>query len=346
MSKKPVSGKSPENKSGNALWKNILLIALLILVLAEGVFLFKWHSELASNHQTSVNSSDISAGFSMIRMHDSKLIAPLLLANVSVECETMKPLKAELEQQIRTVESSGHVNTVSVYLRKLNSGEWISINGGEKFMPGSMLKLPIMITWLKQEELKPGVLGQKLVMPANGNVLPVQAYQSKTITPGKPYTVRELIEFMIEESDNNATSVLIQNLDQEAFKSLFTSVGLAPAELTDISYRMSATDISRFLELLYNSTFLGERLSDYALEVLTRSKFHDGLVKGLPPGIAVAHKFGEHSIQELSEFSESGIIYAGNDPYLMTVMTKGNDINAQTKLISELSLLAYQKQLR
>lgn len=321
---------------------NLGMVLLLLIVLFEGYLLISWHSG-RKEESSKLHYSDISNSFSMLRLHDKKLIAPLLLANVNVESEKLSGLKADLDRAIHCWENKGHVRTASVYLRDLNTGDWISINEQETFMPGSLLKLPIMITWLKEEEIHPGTLGSQLVMPGQENPLPVQAYEGRTIVPGKPYRVSELLEYMIVDSDNSATSVLIYNMNKEGFKRLFNAVGLTAPDLSDLSYTISAKDYSRFFGLMYNATYLGESLSEQALQLLSKSKFRDGLLRELPTDVVVAHKFGEHSIKEYTEFSESGIIYRDNEPYVLTVMTKGNDIKEQSSLISELSLLAFKK---
>lgn len=58
--------------------------------------------------------------------------------------------------------------------------------------------------------------------------------------------------------------------------------------------------------------------------------------------VNVAHKFGEHSVDQSSEFSESGIVYRNKEPYLITIMTRGNSIKDQTQMISDLSSMVYK----
>lgn len=322
--------------------KNTLIFALFALSVTLTYLLYRQtHSVKVKVDSGSL--SDISGAFSMIRSHNSKLTAPLLLANVNVESQKMTALKADLDMAIRQWENNGHVQSVSIYLRELNNGNWININGNEQFLPGSLLKVPILITWLKKEMEHPGTINQEFLFEKPGQNLPEQAYKESSIIPGKKYKVSALLKYMIRDSDNNATFVLIRNLDNDGFRKLFYSLGLPPADLSDIGYTISARDYSRFLGVLYNATYLNEGLSEYALELLSQSKFQEGLVKKLPKGVNVAHKFGEHTLEKSSEFSEAGIVYRDNEPYILTIMTKGDDIKQQTEAISDLSSMVYQR---
>lgn len=322
--------------------KDFVIIVLAVLSGTMAFFLYR-QSKTKEIHPETVRLSNNSTSFTMIREQPKQLIAPLILANVNVESEQLSGLKADLDMAIRQWETKGRVRSVSVYLRDLNNGNWICVNGSENFMPGSLLKVPIMITWLKQEMEHPGTLRKEYTLSGAGQNLPIQAYEGSSISPNRKYTVAELIRYMITDSDNNSTFLLIQNIDHEGFKRLFTSVGLPPADLLDVNYSISARDFSRFFGMLYNATYLNDELSEYALELLSKSKFRDGLLRELPAGVTVAHKFGEHSVKQVSDFSESGIVYYDSEPYLLTVMTKGDDIREQAKVIGDLSHIVYTK---
>ena len=170
--------------------KNILIFSLAALSVILGFLLYRQNKKVNLKPGTT-ELSDISKSFSMLRKHDKKLIAPLLMANVNVESQKMGVLKADLNMTIGEWEKKGHVKSVSVYLRDLNDGSWINIDGTEQFMPGSLLKVPIMITWLKQEMEHPGTLKKEYVFTKPAQNLPAQAYESSSIIPNKKYKVSQ-----------------------------------------------------------------------------------------------------------------------------------------------------------
>jgi beta-lactamase class A len=147
---------------------------------------------------------------------------------------------------------------------------------------------------------------------------------------------------MIVESDNNATHLLARNLESDPFRRVFTDLDIPPDEINDVNYQISAKEYSRFLMVLYNATYLHRDASEKALELLSKSKFNNGITKMLPPGTVVAHKFGECGRDNDMTFGESALIYLKNRPYLLTIFTKGSQIQDQTSLVSELSSDIYQ----
>jgi beta-lactamase class A len=111
-----------------------------------------------------------------------------------------------------------------------------------------------------------------------------------------------------------------------------------------IRYTISASDCSKFLRVLYNSTYLNASSSQFALDLLSKASFSEGIKRALPSTVVVAHKFGEAGETVEPEFSETGIVYKGDSPYLITIMTKGMDTRLQAEAISEISELVFEKE--
>ena len=73
-------------------------------------------------------------------------------------------------------------------------------------------------------------------------------------------------------------------------------------------------------------------------EALAQSDFNDGLRRGVPSSIAVAHKFGERFLESGERhLHDCGIIYHPTNPYLLCVMTRGTDFDALSALIGDIS---------
>jgi beta-lactamase class A len=81
------------------------------------------------------------------------------------------------------------------------------------------------------------------------------------------------------------------------------------------------------------------------LALLKQSEFSQGLLAGVPPGIAVAHKFGERGYTNASkkELHDCGIVYCPQRPYVLCIMTKGTDMKEQAKAISGISKAVYDE---
>jgi beta-lactamase class A len=95
---------------------------------------------------------------------------------------------------------------------------------------------------------------------------------------------------------------------------------------------------------LYVSSFLNKENSQKLLQWLFESSMKDFLASGLPSDIPFAHKFGENMAAHV--FSDSGIVYLPNRPYLLTVMIQGDGSATEreqaTALMKSISEKTYQ----
>jgi beta-lactamase class A len=282
------------------------------------------------------------ASIKLLREDGKTLIRPLLLVMVGEESDKYASLKESLTAVIHHWQQKNIVRNVSVYLKDLSDATWMGIDYNQTYMPGSLIKVPIMIYFLKQEEKHPGTLNKSLVFEKPRHYFPAQEFKGDSIIPGRSYKISELLRYMIVESDNNATNLLSRELDPDQFKKIFSDLEIVPDEINDVNYVISPRDYSRFFRVLYNATYLNQELSEYGLRLLAGCKFSEGIAKNIPAGTIVARKFGERGINEVIDFSESAIVFKGKTPYSLTIMTKGTSAKQQTELISEISDIVYK----
>ena len=331
--------------------KKLPLYSLLFLILSGAIgtyfFLSKKHKEIAvapagvAPHKTSEAKPDNC--FKIDRQKGFELINPLLSVNPTSESNELAPLKEKVMNLIEDDKRGGLLASASVYLSSFSLCEWIYINPDESYHPGSLIKVPMLVTYLKQAENDPGLLDKKIFFDGKERV-PPQIYNSKTLEAGHSYTIKELLHYMIAYSDNNATYILNKNADVNLFRKVYTDLNLPEPDIRDSRYEITARRFSDFIVVLYNATYLSRKSSELALELLTECDFKEGIVKELPATVKVAHKFGEWGDYRMNihEVHESGIVYMNNKPYLLTIMTKGNSAKELSAEISKISKLVYE----
>jgi beta-lactamase class A len=278
------------------------------------------------------------------RMDEYKYAKPLLLSDEQ-QSESMQDLKGEVSGMIESKKSSGELLSAAVHVMNLNDNSWFAINADERFNPGSLFKVPVMMAYLRESEKKPGLLDKKLTLPGFVSI-PVQTFNGKSIEKDKPYTIRELLYYMIVESDNGATALLNKNADLNEFNNFFRTIGVSTEKRYDNDFSFSVVEYSRFLRILYNASYLTNEDADYALSLLVQTKFRDGMLKYLPPDIKVAHKFGESGDPKpggVKQLHESGILYLPDGPVLLNIMTKGKDVHVLAGSIADISKLIYER---
>ena len=273
-----------------------------------------------------------------------KYAHPLIMSDNLNESSCMEDLKVTVNNVIEKNVNSNKLGMASVYIRNLNDGEWISMNDDEKFNPGSLFKLPVFISYLKWSELKPDLMSTKITYSENQSKVPSHSYQQTTLLQdGMSYDIKFLLEQMIIHSDNKATFLLNNYMNQDVLKQVFNDLEMQMPDLHDRSYAISTKDYSKFLRVLYNGDYLNAANSEYALSVLSKSTFNDGLKQGVPQDVEIARKFGEFGDKlGNKQLHESGIIYNGESPYLITIMTRGKDIKDLSMIISEISKNVFQ----
>ena len=129
----------------------------------------------------------------------------------------------------------------------------------------------------------------------------------------------------------------------ERYFRTFQDLGLPVPGRGTVAYRMTVRDYSVFMKALYNSSYLSPLRSEYALELMTRSDFKQGLEAGIPAGIDIAHKFGEAGDPTEKQLHETGLVYMEGYPYLITVMTRGQQVDSLAGAIASISRLVYER---
>jgi beta-lactamase class A len=263
-----------------------------------------------------------------------------------VDNSELEPFKYKVERLIKERVAAGEIKAVSVYFRDLNDGPWFGINSQEQFSPASLMKLPVMIGWLKKAEADPTLLKRTLTFDdgedwnAQQNIKPQVA-----IERGKKYTVEDLIYRMMAHSDNNAWHLLFKNIDVNYLDKILAdlNVNYDPTKEEDF---MTVKAYSSIYRILYNASYLSKGMSEKALEYLVHIDFKDGIVAGVPAGVTVASKFGERTLGnngEIKQLHEFGIVYYPKSPYLLGVMTRGEDFGRSAAVIRDISHLVYEE---
>jgi len=321
-----------------------LLIFILIASLATFYSCYAYYSHQEKLITEAAQANNVqSCLLNVQRLNGYKFIQPLVSTKQGCESENLRPVRQEIAQTLDNYKASGTITTASVYLRVFGQGEWVCINEGESYRPGSLLKVPELITFLREEELHPGTLNKRLSYNAPFTTVKNPLFTSKSIEVGNSYTIRELLRYMIEYSDNNATMLLNNNMDSKQFKQTFSDFGLKEPDMKATDYPIAVKDYGIFFEALYNAGYLNMDNSEFAVELLSRCNFKDGFVAGLPEGGTIAHKFGEAGDDNLHELHECGLIYSGNKRYELVVMTKGKVLSKLPEVLKNISRIAYQR---
>lgn len=333
----PDAADATRNKTG-LLRNAALILGVSVFLLAVGWYAHCWHLSSGSEHRSRRAKAP---GYTFT----SPLLDVELPEGFSINNEPF-PFKNKVVNYVNSATDGTRVRNISVYYRDLSDGPWFGINEKLDFNPASLMKVPVMIAWLKRAENRPGVLEQTFQFDGSADMTKIQLYKpAVTLVAGQRYSVEKLLEYMIAYSDNNALSLLYNNMTKEELKTVIEGM--------DISYKtggrvntMTVHGYSGFFRILYNASFLSRNMSEKALQLLSHEDFPQGIRAGVPKGVTIAGKFGEHGggdSGEEQQLHEFGIVYHPKGAYILGVMTQGHDLVRQTEIIRDVSALVYRE---
>jgi beta-lactamase class A len=209
---------------------------------------------------------------------------------------------------------------ISIYFEYLNTGANISINPDTRFTPASLIKLPVAMVAMKKIELGTWQADNELVV-TTGDLDVNSGDLYKHYVVGSRFKIADLVKISLEKSDNTAHNMLFRNLSGDDTQTMIDAIGLY--DLFDNDLQVTAKEYSRIARALYTASYLRREQSQQVLEWLTQAEFKDHLSQGIPADVRFAHKYGVH--KELGTYSDSGIVYYPNRPYILTVMIHGKD---------------------
>lgn len=259
--------------------------------------------------------------------------------------------KAFLTDYIESKKNSGEITEISLYFRDLKYGPTFGIDEYTQFSPASLLKLPMMITYLSLFEDNPDVFETKLFFEnINNNNLKQTILPKESIQPHISYTIADLVKYMIKYSDNKSYYVLLEYLNQispntQLLRDTFIDLGVVDPS-NEFEDTLTVKSYAGIFTQLYNSTYFTKKeTSEIALEYLLDTDFNQGIVAGVLPGTPVAHKFGEriNETTGIKQLHDCGIAYYPDNPYLICIMTRGKEMKNLMNILSTISKMVYEE---
>lgn len=243
------------------------------------------------------------------------------------------PLRESLRDYTKTLSGFG------VYFEYLPSGVSIGINEKQSYVLASLLKTPMVMA--AYEEIEKGNWKKDdvfTVEQANLDPFFGDLYKKGA---GTKLTVEDAIRLTLVDSDNTAKNVIFTHLPDKAVDDVFDFLDI-PKETDGLLPIVTPKNYSSIIRSLYLSSFLEKANSNEILDLLTQSSFNDKLTAKLPKELKVAHKIGvyEKDNPDKSIFTDCGIVYVPKRPYILCLMERDTEKNAQEHM-STVSKIVY-----
>ncbi len=231
---------------------------------------------------------------------------------------------------------------VGIYARTMAGGPaLIAYNADVSFPSASTIKMLIMLTAFTLAARDRTVMDREIVFHSS-DLIGGSDFLAHA-ADGRRFTVAELIEPMIQVSDNTAANLLITHFGFAQINSVTQRAGLRQtflrrhfldtgALLHHMDNRTTPADMAHLLYELERgvreglTTVASPQACRSMIDIMLGQTDRDTIPRLLPPGTAVANKTGELSRSR----SDIAIIDPfGDSPYVLTVYTSGLDAPGQ-----------------
>lgn len=262
----------------------------------------------------------------------------------------LPPPLATLNHQVRTLARRVPA-AIALDVVDLNTGYNAGFNAAKSMPAASTIKVPVMVEVFTQLQTGRFDLQRRVTLLASD-----KDYGSGELCDapvGSTYPVSELLEKMIDISDNTATNMLIRLVGRHNINHGMRELGLERTHLSGYvrtdgwsirqTLRTSPADLVRLLTLMAKHELVDEWSSNEMIAILKADTINTLLPEPLPPDVAIAHKTG--SLDDT--LNDAGIVFAADAPYVIAVMTTAlpsQDLGRT--FIHRISRLAYSQELR
>ncbi len=262
----------------------------------------------------------------------------------------LPPPLARLNHDVRTL--ARHVpGAIALDVLDLKTGYDAGFNAGKSMPAASTIKVPVMVEVFTQLEAGRFDLQHRVRLQAADKDFGSGELADAPV--GTTYTVSDLVEKMIDISDNTATNMLIRLVGRRDINRRMEELGLARTRLaSDVrtdgwsirqTLRTSPADLVRLLTLMARRTLVDAWSSNEMIAILEADRYNTLLPEPLPGYVPIAHKTG--SLYDT--LNDAGIVFASASPYVIAVMTTSlpsQDLGRT--FIHSVSRLAYADELR
>ena len=250
------------------------------------------------------------------------MLAPLASVQAQGEPSALLRMRADLRAIARNFHGAS-----AIAIKDLATGYEAGYNAGASMPAASTIKVPVMVEVF--HKLQGGAFDLNTHVTLEARDKDYGSGELCDAPVGSSYPVSELLEKMIDISDNTATNMLIRLVGRTNINDEMADLGLDRTRLTaDVrtegwairtQLRSSPSDMVRLLTMMAKRQLVDEWSSNEMISILEADQFNTLIPAGLPDDVTVAHKTGSL----FDTLNDVGIVYAESAPYVIAVMTTG-----------------------
>lgn len=204
--------------------------------------------------------------------------------------------------------------SIAVYYENISTGAKIEFNSKRKFPAGSVVKAPYC-KWLltTNPDLNETIIMQESSIADGGGKI-------KKEPIGTAFTVQQLIEYAIIDSDNTAYQMLTQRFGFDGYLSYVKDMGVGSSiSKGNLFGSLSPAGTAILFKDIYNFSVADPEKSEILMTSMKNTAYMGTIAAALDA--EVAHKYGWNGGN--NGFHDAAIVYR-DTPYVLTVFTNMN----------------------
>lgn len=283
-----------------------ILLGILAAVLVFSVFLYFKHTRAGS----------------AIKLVPFKKTLTVDFKKYAISQSTLQKLDIKDNFDILVTNISKIDGVYAIYIKDLRTNEVYEYNSGEKIYAASLYKVPLALATYKAVQDNKLTLDTEIAFSVKYLAAGTGSIQSSL---KNEYTVAELIELLLKESDNTSQNMLVDSVGYEYINESFKYL-VSDGARFNVDNISTAYDIGITFEKIYllavgkdDKQYIDAKYAREMLNTMLDTSFDDRISAGLGNNILFAHKIG--SWGTTGSWHDCGIAFI-NAPVVVCVMSK------------------------
>lgn len=210
--------------------------------------------------------------------------------------------------------------TYALSIYSYDTSNSVRYNSDKTFNAASLYKMPILFTTLEQIQNGNLTLDTELTYEYSDFYGGTGTIQGHSV--GNKYTVDELLNYLIRDSDNIAQNILFRNLKTEDLKRNFSIASPTPEidEFYNINI-ISPEEYTNILRTYMDGNILTQSYKDLLISYMYPTSFDNRISKYLKSDITFYHKIGSYE----SSLHDCGYAVSTNGYAVVCLMSEGTN---------------------
>ncbi len=212
---------------------------------------------------------------------------------------------------------AGREGSYSVVVHNLADGRYAAVNEGSIYYAASLYKLALLLEAYRQRDSGELDFSHLLTLEKKYVEYDLGTLELLGLIEGDMVSVADAVRAMIVVSDTPTAVMMQDTLGPDRVDATLRLLGITQTETANRDLPATARDMARLLAAVAAGEGVSETSRVEMLSLIQQESYREGILAGLPPDTAVAHKTGSFN----DATHDVALVWGPGGPYIIAVMT-------------------------